>query len=162
MNIQGLDFEKIVSNIVDVKHSDMLNNIQDEKEKEEKIKELVDYYSNGDAGKTLQREIGNVSDGVQIITDIISSLNQSISSITAPATTPQVLVVGQATGTPNPAWGKAFSASIKPILLSSYYVAEYLYDKVNDSCESISFSPPSAITALKVKLDSLKTSILSL
>lgn len=159
MNIPGLELDKIVDNIVNIKHSDMLNQIEDPEERAAKRKELVDYYTNGDAGEGLQREMDNVADGAQIVTDVISSLQQAVTAVLPPGTTPQVLVVGQATGSPNPAWGKLFSAAIKPGLLASCSLAEYVLKKVNASCQSISFDPPAVITALEVQLKSVKGQI---
>lgn len=159
MNIPGLELDKIVENIVNVKHSDMLNKIEDPEERAAKRKELVDFYSTGDTGADLQRNINAISNGTQQVTDMLMSLQQAAMAVNPVATTPQVLVVGQATGSPNPAWLKLFSAVIKPTLLVSCTLAESLLQTVNASCQSIEFEPPGVITALDAQLKSVRQQI---
>ena len=159
MNIPGLDFDKIVENIVDIRHSEDLEKIPDEAEREVKRQEFVDYYSSGDAAKGLLQEMNNISNSADVIQSFIKNMQSSVSAALAPGTTPQVLVVGQATGTPNPAWGKLFTAALKGGWLANCDLADFVYSKILESCTTISFNPPGVLTALKSQIDMLRNSI---
>lgn len=159
MNIPGLDFDKIVENIVDIRHSEDLEKITDDAEREAKRQEFVDYYSSGDAAKGLQQEMNNISNSANVMQSFIKNMQSSVSAALAPGTTPQVLVVGQATGAPNPAWGKLFTAALKGGWLANCDLADFVYSKILESCATISFNPPGVLTALKSQLDVLRNSI---
>lgn len=162
MDIPGLDFSKIVENIVDIRHSEDLEKIPNEAEREAKRQEFVDYYSSGDAAKGLQQEMDNISNSANVMQSFIKNMQSSVSAALAPGTTPQVLVVGQATGTPNPAWGKLFTAALKGGWLVNCDLADFVYSKILESCATISFNPPGVLTALKSQLDALRNSISAL
>jgi len=159
MDIPGLDFSKIVENIVDIRHSEDLEKITDDAEREAKRQEFVDYYSSGDAAKGLQQEMNNISNSANVMQFFIKNMQSSVSAALAPGTTPQVLVVGQATGAPNPAWGKLFTAALKGGWLANCDLADFVYSKILESCATISFNPPGVLTALKSQLDVLRNSI---
>lgn len=159
MNIPGLDLDKIVENIVNLKHSDMLNGIGDKDERDAKRKELVDYYSTGDVVADIKRQMNNVSTGVELITEVITTLQSAVPAMPIPGTVPQVIVTGAASGVPNPAWGKLFSAAVKPGMLATCGLAQYVLNKVLDSCEQINFDPPGVVTGLQAQLDDVKNQI---
>jgi len=159
MNIPGLDLDKIVENIVNLKHSDMLNRIEDKDERDAKRKELVDYYSTGDVVADIKRQMNNVSTGVELITEVITTLQSAVPAMPIPGTVPQVIVTGAASGVPNPAWGKLFSAAVKPGMLATCGLAQYVLNKVLDSCEQINFDPPGVVTGLQAQLDDVKNQI---
>lgn len=162
MNIPGLDFDKIVENIVNIRHSEDLEKIPDEAERKAKRQEFVDYYSSGDTARDLHKEIDNVLNSADVIQSFIKNMQSSVSAALAPGTTPQVLVIGQATGSPNPAWGKLFTAALKGGWLANCDLADFVYSKILDSCATISFNPPGVLTALKSQLDALRNSISAL
>lgn len=162
MNIPGLELDKIVENIVNLKHSDMLNKIEDKDERAAKRQELVDYYSTGDVAADMKRQMNNISDGAELITEVITTLQSAIPAMPIPGTVPQVIVTGAATGVPNPAWGKLFSAAVKPGMLATCGLAQYVFNKVIDSCQQINFDPPGVVTGLQAQLDAVKNQISAL
>lgn len=162
MDIPGLDFDKIVENIVDVRHSEDLAKIPDKAERDAKRQEFIDYYSTGDTARGLQQEIDTITSGANVIQSFIQNTQSSVSAALLPTTTPQVLVIGQATGSPNPAWAKLFTSALKGSWLGTCDLADFIYDKVLQSCATISFDPPSVLTALKSLIDVLRNTIKAL
>lgn len=162
MNIPGLDLDKIVENIVNLKHSDMLNEIEDEDERDAKRNELVNYYSTGDVVADMKRQMNNISNGVELVTEVITTLQSAVPAMPILGTVPQVIVTGAAAGAPNPAWGKLFSAAVKPGMLATCGLAQYVLNKVLDSCEQINFDPPGVVTGLQAQLDAVKNQISAL
>ena len=162
MNIPGLELDKMVENIVNLKHSDMLNEIEDKDERDAKRKELVDYYSSGDVAADMKRQMNNISNGVELITEVITTLQSAVPAMPIPGTVPQVIVTGAAAGAPNPIWGKLFSAAVKPGMLATCGLAQYVLNKVLDSCEQINFDPPGVVTGLQAQLDAVKNQISAL
>lgn len=159
MDIPGLNIEDIVNNIIKVKHGEMLSEITDEEERKKKTQELVNYYSSGDSLASMQDKMDSISNGVELLNNIIIQLQTAVTTVLIPPTVPQVLVVGQATGAPNPSWLKVFTAAIKPSLLVGCESAEYIYQQIIISCNSIGFEPPSVVTAVENQIKAIKQQI---
>ena len=140
----------------------MLNEIEDKDERDAKRKELVNYYSTGDAAADIKRQMDNVSNGVELITDVITTLQSAVTAMPNVGNVPQVIVTGAASGTPNPAWGKLFSDAVKPGMLATCGLSQSVFNKILNSCEQINFDPPGVVTELQDMLDAIKDKISAL
>ena len=159
MVIPGLDFEDIVEGIVSHRHGESLSLIKDEDERRAKYEEYVEYYSSGDAALEIRKEIASIQANASSVEVFVNSLTAAVSAVVLPTQVPQLIVVGQATATINPAYYKAFIAPMKSTWLAMVAMAQLSFGRIVESCDTIAFTSPDVLTGLESQLQGLRKTI---
>lgn len=154
-DIPGLDKESVLSNYVEIKHKNELDEIEDEEEREKEKKRLIELYENT-AGNFFDYCIMQIKLKYQAIVEGCEQMVQSISSAISSTVIPSVLTVGTATSTANPAYtaleNQQKKNNFKAILKNlSLMMADLLQMAIN-----ILFVVPDAVISLIETLTTTK------
>lgn len=157
MPVPGLSVSAAAPGLVDKQFGSVLGQIEDSAAREAKKNELIAFFESGDGSAELQDKINLINDIYDstdaALTDVATTPPKAVSLKALPA----VLVVGQATGSPNPGFGTALCSAFKGICTAVINLAEGQIKTMAYYCASIGFNSAGAVATLTAKLTAAKT-----
>ena len=159
VEIEGLDFDSVVTNFVDTKYKDQINSIEDETQRKELRDKWLNYYKTGDGKEAIQSEINSIKSNFSAAKDGLTYCEEAAASSIADNAIPSVITVGTATSTPNPAYTLIENKTKKNNLLSMLKQIGNALAQLLISALKIAFSVPIAIATLITTLASIKKTV---
>lgn len=144
----------LVDNYVSIVHKDAIEN--DVIGPEDAKEFYVDYYINGTGSEGFDNMISEVEESFESIQKGIDDLTTSATETTASNSVPQTLVVGQATGSPNPAYATIDNAQKKHVMLTTLRFLEEKAGNMKKTCATLKYPLPSSAESLIDGLSTLK------
>lgn len=161
MSVPGLSISVVAPALVATQFGNVLAGIEDDAAREEKQNELIDFYTNGDGGAEIQGKIDLLNSMYDTIDAALTALTAAGPSCTSAKAVPAVLVVGQATGAPNPGYSSLINAAFKSIMNSTLQAIKVTIQLFKYNCDSVAFDSSVAIAAIEAKVTAAETAISS-
>ena len=162
VSIPGLDLKSVAENYVNVRYKPQLDEVKDEKLKEELRQKWITYYFEGDGKIILQMEIASIKANFAVakesLTNIVTSVGQQLSM----AAVPSVITVGSAPSTPNPAYTLLDNMQKKEVLKATLKQVSNSLVELLKSAIKIAFPIPDAVGAIIETLKTTKTVVNSI
>lgn len=156
VNIPGLSVDEVVPTLVDKKHARELQSISNSKDREEKRKELIDYYKNDAGREMVDGEINTIKMNFAALKSQLESVKKSVQSTISQASVPAVITVGSASSSPNPAYSILDAKSKRDNLLALLKTASISAATMLISSQKLGFSIPQEVVALITLLSQTK------
>ena len=162
ISIPGLTADEIIPNLVDNKHANELSAIPNDKDREDKRKELIDYYKTGYGREMVDSEINNIKLSFSAIKSQMESIKQSAATTVLQMAVPAVITVGSASSTANPAYTVLDAKAKRDGLLSILKTAGVYAASLLISSQKLGFSIPQEVVALITLLSQTKKTVKTL
>lgn len=157
MAVPGLNIDAVAPGLVDAQFGSVLGSIENAEDREAKRNELIEFFKTGDGSAEIQEKINLINDLYDTTDAALTSVATTPPLVVALKAVPAVLVVGQATGTPNPGFGSSLCSAFKGIVQAVASLAEGQIKTIAYYCASIGFDSTSAVTTLNTKLTAAKS-----
>ena len=157
MAVPGLNIDSVAPGLVDAQFGSVLGSIENAEDREAKRNELIEFFKTGDGSAEIQEKINLINDLYDTTNDALTSVATTPPLVVALKAVPAVLVVGQATGSPNPGFGSSLCSAFKGIVKAVASLAEGQIKTIAYYCASIGFDSTSAVTTLNTKLTAAKS-----
>ena len=157
MAVSGLNIDAVAPGLVDAQFGSVLDSIENDKDREAKRNELIEFFKTGDGSAEIQEKINLINDLYDTTDAALTSVATTPPLVVALKAVPAVLVIGQATGSPNPGFGSSLSSAFKGIVQAVASLAVGEIKTIAYYCASIGFDSTSAVTALNTKLTAAKS-----
>ena len=162
ISIPGLTADEIIPNLVDKKHANELSAIPNDKDREDKRKELIDYYKTGYGREMVDSEINNIKLSFSAIKSQMESIKQSAITTASQMAVPAVLTVGSASSAPNPAYVSLDAKAKRNSLLSILKTAAVYAASLLISSQKLGFSIPQEVVAVISLISTTKKTVKTL
>lgn len=162
ISIPGLTADEVIPTLVDKKHAKELAAIPNDKDREDKRNELIEYYKTGNGREIVDNEINNIKLSFSAIKSQIESIKQSVTTTLSQMSIPAVITVGSASSTSNPAYAALDAKAKRDNLLSILKTAAVYAASLLISSQKLGFSIPQEVVAVISLIGTTKKTIKSL
>lgn len=162
IEIPGLQLSSVAEHLVDTKHKNELDEIENEKDRSDKRQELIEYYVEGNGKDMVEMEINSIKSNFSAAKAQLEQIADAAVSAVASNAVPAVITVGQATSTANTAYALIENKTKKTQLLSMLKTVENFLVNLLVSAVKIAFEIPAMIGNLITLLATTKKTINSI